>query len=167
MRCGQRARERARASTAKLLVLQRLDDTCHLEASATRRLRRASHLEGGKNFQGEHLGDLAIRFIIGGLFVTAFAVTGDLVKPKSFAGIFGAAPSVALATLGLTIAKNGKPYAALEARSMLAGAAAMLVYCVLVFWLLRRRHRHALAATSSAILAWFMIAFGTWYVWLR
>ena len=123
--------------------------------------------EGGKKFQGEHLGDLAIRFIIGGLFVTAFAVTGDLVKPKSFAGIFGAAPSVALATLGLTIAKNGKPYAALEARSMLAGAAAMLVYCVLVFWLLRRRHRHALAATSSAILAWFMIAFGTWYVWLR
>ncbi|PYY10891.1 MAG: hypothetical protein DMG61_20665 [Acidobacteria bacterium] len=113
------------------------------------------------------MGDIAIRFIIGGLFVTAFAVIGDVLKPKSFAGIFGAAPSVALATLGLTIAKNGKAYAALEARSMLAATGALLVYCVLVTWLLKRDHLHALAATSSAILAWFIVAFGAWYVWLK
>jgi len=31
--------------------------------------------------------------------VSAFAVIGDLFKPKSFGGLFGAAPSVALATL--------------------------------------------------------------------
>jgi len=113
------------------------------------------------------LSDIVIRFIIGGLFVTAFALTGDIFKPKSFAGIFGAAPSVALATLGLTIGKHGKDYAAVEARSMIAGAAALLVYCALVTWLLKRDHMRALAATSSALTAWFVVAFGAWYLWLR
>jgi hypothetical protein len=36
-----------------------------------------------------------IRF--GGVVVSAFALIGDLLKPKSFGGLFGAAPSVALA----------------------------------------------------------------------
>src|SRR5690348_3957240 len=48
-----------------------------------------------------------IRFMVGGLFVSAFAVLGDVLKPKSFAGLFGASPSVALATLTLTIHSPG------------------------------------------------------------
>jgi len=59
---------------------------------------------------------LAFRFIVGGLLVSFFAVIGDGLKPKSFAGLFGAAPSVALATLALAILVDGKDYAALEAR---------------------------------------------------
>jgi hydrogenase-4 membrane subunit HyfE len=113
------------------------------------------------------LSDIAIRFLVGGLFVTGFALIADVFKPKSFAGIFGAAPSVALATLGLTIGKNGKDYAALEARSMIAGAAALLVYCAVVTWLLKRRQMRALSATISAMPVWFIVAFGSWYVWLR
>jgi len=45
---------------------------------------------------------ILLRFLIGGLVVSVFAVISDIVKPKSFAGLFGAAPSVALATIGLT-----------------------------------------------------------------
>lgn len=52
--------------------------------------------------------ELIIRFLVGGTFVSLFAVLGDLFRPKSFAGLFGAAPSIALATLGITIAKEGK-----------------------------------------------------------
>jgi hypothetical protein len=62
-------------------------------------------------------------------------VTGDGLRPKSFAGLFGAALSVALATLALTVFKDGKAYAALEARSMIfpedvlgGGGKAMLRY---------------------------------------
>jgi hypothetical protein len=51
--------------------------------------------------------DLLIRFILGGCVVSVFALLGDLVKPKSYAGIFSAAPSIALGTLGLAIAKHG------------------------------------------------------------
>jgi hypothetical protein len=61
-----------------------------------------------------------IRFLIGGAVVTSFAILGDLFKPKSFAGLFGAAPSVAIATLGLTIASEGARFASVEARSMIA-----------------------------------------------
>jgi hypothetical protein len=42
--------------------------------------------------------DAIIRFVVGGLAVSAFAVLGDVFRPKSFAGLFGAAPSIALAT---------------------------------------------------------------------
>ncbi len=42
-----------------------------------------------------------VRFLVGGIVVSAFAVLGDVLRPKSFAGLFGAAPSLALATLSL------------------------------------------------------------------
>jgi hypothetical protein len=45
--------------------------------------------------------DWVLRFLIGGTIVSVFALIGDVLKPKGFAGLFGAAPSVALATLGL------------------------------------------------------------------
>ena len=71
------------------------------------------------------------RFLVGAAIVSLFACLGDVLKPKSFAGLFGAAPSVALATLGLTIWADGKAYAALEARSMVVGAACFFVYSAL------------------------------------
>ena len=59
-------------------------------------------------------------------------------KPKSFAGLFGAAPWVALATLGLTVASEGANYAAIEARSMMAGAIAFFAYASFVSWIMMR-----------------------------
>jgi hypothetical protein len=58
---------------------------------------------------------LIFRFVVGGIIVSIFAMLGDLLKPRSFAGLFSAAPSVALATLGLTILTDGKLYAARKA----------------------------------------------------
>jgi hypothetical protein len=68
------------------------------------------------------MGTVLIRFLVGGVVVSLFAALGDALRPKSFAGLFGAAPSIALATLGLTIRQNGKAYAVLECRSMMLGA---------------------------------------------
>lgn len=110
---------------------------------------------------------MLLRFVIGGLVVSTFAVLGDLFKPKSFAGLFGAAPSVALATLGLTVFRDGRVYAATEARSMIAGAIAFFVYASLVSWLMMRYRWRALPLTSSVMLLWLGTALGLWYVWLR
>jgi uncharacterized protein DUF3147 len=110
---------------------------------------------------------ILIRFLIGGIAVSVFAVLGDLFKPKSFAGLFGAAPSVALATLGLTVASDGRLYAATEARSMIAGAIAFFVYASCVSWILMRRRLSALAVTISMLPVWAVVAFGLWYVWLK
>ena len=71
---------------------------------------------------------LFIRFLIGGVVVSLFAALGDVLRPKSFAGLFGAAPSIALATIGLTIHQDGKAYAALECRSMMLGAVGFFAY---------------------------------------
>jgi len=110
---------------------------------------------------------LIIRFIVGGLFVSAFALIGSMLKPKSFAGLFGAAPSVALATLALTISKDGKAYAAMEARSMVAGAAALFIYCVLVMLLLKPTRLRTLAATSSTLAVWLGVAIAMWWGFLK
>ena len=51
--------------------------------------------------------EYVIRFLAGGIVVSAFALLGDILRPKSFAGLFGAAPSVGLATLTLALLKQG------------------------------------------------------------
>ena len=105
-----------------------------------------------------------IRFLIGGFVVSAFATLGGLFKPKSFAGLFGAAPSVALATLGLTIVHQGKFFAATEARFMIAGAAAFFIYANAVRRLMMRFDWPALPVTMSLISLWLGSAFGFWLV---
>ena len=107
------------------------------------------------------------RFIVGGLIVSLFAALGDTLKPKSFAGLFGVAPSVALATLGLTIATNGRFYAAIEARSMILGAAAFCLYAALCSRLMMRNAISAAPATISALALWLVFAIGAWALVLR
>ena len=93
---------------------------------------------------------ILIRFLVGGAVVSGFAIIGDVLKPKSFAGLFGAAPSVALATLGLTVATEGPSYAATEARSMMAGAVAFFLYASLVSWIMMRYKMKALGSNKMA-----------------
>jgi Protein of unknown function (DUF3147) len=110
------------------------------------------------------LTDIVVRFLIGGLVVSVFSLVSDLLKPKTFAGLFGAAPSVALATLGLTVLKNGKQYAALEARSMIIGAVALLVYAVAVSYVLLRFKFSALLVALTSLILWLGFATGLWYL---
>jgi hypothetical protein len=113
------------------------------------------------------MNDLLIRFLIGGVMVSAFATVGGLFKPISFAGLFGAAPSVALATLALTVFKDGRNYASIECRSMLVGAAGLCLYSILVSQLLSRLRLSALVATISALPLWFLSVFLLWRLFLK
>jgi hypothetical protein len=103
--------------------------------------------------------ELLLRFVIGGLVVSTFALIGDLFKPKSFAGLFSAAPSVALASLGLAIATHGTSYAAIEGRSMMIGAIAFFVYSQLVSYLILRYKFDVLIVSSTSLLLWLLSAF--------
>jgi hypothetical protein len=62
--------------------------------------------------------EYGLRFLAGGIVVSAFAALGDTLRPKSFAGLFGAAPSIALATLLITLSQKGAVFAAVEGRSI-------------------------------------------------
>jgi hypothetical protein len=111
--------------------------------------------------------ELIFRFLIGGTLVSVFALIGDILRPKSFAGLFGAAPSIALASLALTIATEGKDYAALEARSMIAGAIAFFLYASIVSKVMMCYKPPALAATLALMPVWLGAAYGLWFVWMR
>jgi hypothetical protein len=104
--------------------------------------------------------DYVIRFLAGGVLVSLFAIVGDVLRPKSFAGLFGAAPSVALVTLMLAFCKHGGGYVATEGRSMIIGAISLAVYSFLVCQLLMRLRCSALTATAVATVAWLVIAVG-------
>jgi uncharacterized membrane protein (GlpM family) len=99
-----------------------------------------------------------IRFLVGGAIVSLFAVAGDVLRPKGFAGLFGAAPSVALATLALTTLREGTQYAALEARSMMLGAIALAIYTSGCVYLMAKRHVKASTSSLSLLAVWLLMA---------
>jgi hypothetical protein len=101
-----------------------------------------------------------VRFLCGGIVVSTFALFGDVLKPKSYAGLFGAAPSVALATLGLAVHHHGTGYASLEAKFMALGAIAFFIYASVASHLLMRQKRGALPVTVVALVVWLGAALG-------
>lgn len=105
-----------------------------------------------------------IRFLIGGTVVSVFAALGEIVRPKSFAGLFAAAPSIALASLGLTIAHSGKVFAAIEARSMIFGSLAFCLYACLCSRVLMRQRFSALMTTVMLLPVWLGASFALLYV---
>jgi hypothetical protein len=110
---------------------------------------------------------ILVRFVVGGAVVSAFSLIADILKPKTFAGLFGGAPSVALATLGLTVATQGASNGAIEARSMMAGAVALFLYASFVSWVMMRYRFTALSATLGTMPLWFAVAFGLWSLGLN
>lgn len=104
--------------------------------------------------------EYVIRFIAGGLIVSAFATLSDMLRPKSFAGLLSAAPSVALATLGIAVVHHGPQYTAAESWTMMYGAVALACYSLVVCQLLMRSRINALPATIVSLAVWLVVAFG-------
>jgi len=100
----------------------------------------------------------AVQAVVGGALVVAFALLGHALEPKRLAGIFSAAPSIALAGLLVTVASVGDRPAARAATGMLLGAAGFVAFSVLTRPLLAR-----VGAVASSLLgccAWVVVAVG-------
>jgi hypothetical protein len=104
--------------------------------------------------------DLLWRFLLGGAIVSLFAFLGDVVRPKRFAGIFGGAPSVALATLALTAHKSGPLIASLEARSMILSSLGFVLYVYVALRLLATARWPALLVALAGLGIWALVAAG-------
>ena len=96
--------------------------------------------------------------------VSVFSLISDLLKPKTFAGLFGAAPSVALATLALTVNGEGKEYAAIEGHAMILGAIALFAYALGLSYILLRFRFSAFPVALILLIFWIGVATGLWYV---
>lgn len=99
---------------------------------------------------------LAAKGLAGGLLVVAFALLSEGLSPKRFAGLFSAAPAVALAGLTITILDKGAHDAHESATGMIAGAFGMVAYAVAVVPLLYRTR--AVSAAATAMGAWLLVA---------
>jgi uncharacterized membrane protein (GlpM family) len=86
--------------------------------------------------------------------VLAFALLSEGLTPKRFAGLFSAAPAVALAGLTIVVLDKGVHDAHKNGLGMIAGSAGMVAYAAAVVPLLRR-----LRASRAA-----MLGLGVWGV---
>jgi len=100
--------------------------------------------------------EVALKALVGGLFVLAFAALSQVLTPKRFAGVFSAAPSVALGGLLVTAGFSGVPDVARSARGMAIGAVAFAVYCAVAVPLLKRWN--VWAASGAALVVWAVTA---------
>jgi uncharacterized membrane protein (GlpM family) len=101
---------------------------------------------------------ISLKALIGGLAVVAFSLIGQAGHPKRFAGLFSAAPSVAVASLGITVITKRADGAIPYAEAMLIGSAGMLAYCLVSLYLIERLH--ALVGSIVSWLAWLIVAGG-------
>ncbi|HWD71986.1 MAG TPA: DUF3147 family protein [Actinomycetota bacterium] len=99
---------------------------------------------------------LGLKAANGGLFVVVFALVSEVLKPKRFAGLFSAAPSVALANLAVIVAAKGHAEAIASARGMLLGAAAFTASAALGAVVARRRGVRI--ASLVACGTWILVA---------
>jgi uncharacterized membrane protein (GlpM family) len=108
---------------------------------------------------------LAVKAMNGGLFVVAFALLGEVLEPKRFAGLFSAAPSVALANLSVVLLTKGAADGKENAIGMIAGAIALIVFCVVARKLVARYD--ALIGSALACGVWLVVAVGLYAAVLR
>jgi uncharacterized membrane protein (GlpM family) len=105
---------------------------------------------------GHEIAILAFKGLAGGTLVVMFALLSEGLSPKRFAGLFSAAPAVAIAGLTIALLDKGPHEAHEGATGMIAGSAGMIAYAAWAVRLLSRT-RASLAA-AIALGAWVAAA---------
>jgi hypothetical protein len=108
---------------------------------------------------------LLVRVVAGGTLVVAFAMLADMLKPKMFAGLFGAAPSVATASLLVSGLALGPAKDERYASGMIAGAIGLVVYSAAAA--LAVKHLGSVAGSVVAWVAWVIPATAVYLLFLR
>jgi uncharacterized membrane protein (GlpM family) len=105
---------------------------------------------------GETVAEVALKALAGGVLVVAFAALSKGLKPERFAGVFSAAPSVALGSLAVTLVFTDTKDLVATGSGMAVGAAAFVVYCLATAPLVRRFG--AWKGSAGALLVWAAVA---------
>ena len=108
---------------------------------------------------------LAVRVVAGGALVVAFAMVSDMLKPKMFSGLFGAAPSVATASLLVSGLAMGPEKDAKYATGMIAGAVGLIAYSLAAAPAVK--HMGSVAGSIVAWVAWVVPAAAIYLVFLQ
>ncbi len=111
---------------------------------------------------GHDLLIFGLKGVLGGLIVVLFSVVGEVLRPRSVAGVTSGAPSVAIASLSITALTMGAGAAASQSLGMIAGASALVVWCLCGLDTIKRFG--ALKGSILATLVWLGVACALWAV---
>jgi uncharacterized membrane protein (GlpM family) len=100
--------------------------------------------------------EIVLKTVLGGALVLVFALIAETLSPKRFAGILSAAPSVALASLLMTVTFKGPLDARRACAGMVAGAVGFVAYCALAPSTLRRFG--TLRGAALALVGWVVVS---------
>ena len=98
------------------------------------------------------LGITALKALNGGLLVVGFALVGEIAKPKRFAGLFSAAPSIALANLMVIALATSAAEAQRHSTGMVVGAIALVA--ATAAGILAVKHWRALRGSLVVCAVW-------------
>lgn len=90
--------------------------------------------------------------------VSVFGAVGSAFKPKTLAGLFAAAPPIALTSLALAFRTDGCWHASLLGRSMVLGSLALLAYCLSCIVLVQWRRLPVVLGALLSWLCWVVVA---------
>ena len=110
------------------------------------------------------MAEMIARFVLGGILVSVFAAIGEISSPKTFAGIFGAAPSVALATLSLAFVNQGTGFVRAECWAMTLGALGLVAYCSACALTLQSQRVPVWFGASICWIVWLATSLGLWWL---
>lgn len=111
------------------------------------------------------VGIVVLKAVLGGAIVVLFSLIGEATRPRGLAGIASAAPSVALASLVITLLVTGAAAAVDLSLGMIAGAAALVLWCLVGVDAVKRLG--ALKGSVLTTLTWLVASFSLWAVFLR
>ena len=111
------------------------------------------------------IASLLLKAVIGGVLVVLFSCVGESIKPRRLAGIASAAPSIALASLAITLVVSGGASARNLSVGMTTGAIALIAWCLVAAHAVKRYG--ALKGSAAATGVWCLVAFTLWAAALR
>lgn len=104
---------------------------------------------------------LVVRGLAGGSLVVVFALINEMVTPKAFSGLFSAAPSVAFASLAVTIVAESSAKARQASIGMVIGGIAMGASCIVAAVAIPRIQ--SLRGSIAAWLSWAAVDLGLYW----
>ncbi len=108
---------------------------------------------------------ILLKGLAGGVLVVLFALLGEVIRPRSLAGLTSGAPSVAAAGLVVTLLSSGVMMAWNLALGMIAGAVSLVAWCLVGADAVKRFG--GLKGSLATTAVWFATAFSLWAVALR
>lgn len=106
-----------------------------------------------------------LKGLAGGTLVVVFALIGEVIRPRSLAGITSGAPSVAAAGLTVTVLTSGVVSAYNQSLAMIAGAVGLVAWCLVGTEAVKRFG--GLKGSVTATTVWVVAAFTSWALLLR